>query len=88
MASHFTHKDRNMLIETNTTVKLIKEAHEKRLENLEEEDKTIHGRITEGHKEISNRIGRIKFISAATTGVGGAIGAAFAYLKLAITQGD
>lgn len=77
-----------MLIETNTTVKLIKEAHERRLENLEEEDRIIHGRITEGFKETSKRIGKIKFISAATTGIGGVIGAAFAYLRLAITQGD
>ena len=83
----FIDKDRNMLVETNTMVKLIKEAHEKRLEDLENESKVLHGRITEGFKETGKRIATIKFVSAAASAIGGALGAIAVYLKLAITQG-
>lgn len=82
----FTPEDHKILIQTHTTVKLIKEAHEKRLEKLEKEDSVLHKRITEEIKETNKRFGKIKFITAAATGIGSSIGAALAYLKLAITQ--
>ncbi len=60
----FTIKDRNMLIETNTVVK----TYEKRLDNLEEEDKLLHHRIN----KVRNLFGGITATaSAAITGIFG-----------------
>ncbi|KKL78077.1 hypothetical protein LCGC14_2028440 [marine sediment metagenome] len=41
----FTDKDRVMLVKTHTDVGWIKETHEKRLVDLENEDALLHGRI-------------------------------------------
>ena len=64
----FTDKDRTMLVKTHTTVKLIKESHERRLENLETEDKVLHHRIN----KVRNLFGGITAAaSAAITGIYG-----------------
>lgn len=41
----FTEKDRTMLVKTHTDVGWIKTTHEKRLQDLEDEDKILHHRI-------------------------------------------
>lgn len=46
----FTDKDRETLVETATTVKLMKESHDYRLVALEAEDKVLHGRINATRK--------------------------------------
>ena len=68
----FTDKDRTTLVKTHTTVKLIKESHERRLENLEKEDKILHHRIN----KVRDLFGGI--MAAAGAAITGIIG----YFKL------
>ncbi len=64
----FTDKDRNMLIKTHTTVGMIQKSHEKRLDNLEEEDKVLHHRIN----VVRNLFGGIT--AAASAAIAGVVG--------------
>ena len=64
----FTETDRTMLVKTHTDVGWIKETHEKRLADLEAEDKLLHHRIN--------------VVRNLFTGISGAIGGLIAYFKL------
>ncbi len=66
----FTDKDREMLVKTHTTVKMMKESHERRLKDLEDEDKLLHHRI--------NKVTKIYVgASAALAALAGAVTAWF-----------
>lgn len=62
----FTDKDRETLVETATTVKMMKESHDRRLEALEAEDKVLHHRI---NKVRNLFIGFSTFLSALGGGI-------------------
>ena len=65
----FTDDDRKMLIQTHTTVKLLKESHERRLQVLEDEDKILHTRINDTRKLFSRITALIISLSAAAGGI-------------------
>ncbi len=70
----FTDKDREKLIQVHTDVQWIKEEHGRRLNELEDEDGTLHHKI---NKVRNLYIG----ITAALSGLSAAGGALLAYLK-------
>ena len=76
--------DHDLLVRIDTNVKNMMGE----IDRLRDEDDVIHGRITDGRKEIdikiddtNDRIGRIKIWTMASAGLGGLIGSIGAFFS-------